>query len=205
MPTDVYPKAAKLKDGTDIVIRPLARDDFDRLHLFFRSLPEGDRIFLRHDVSDPEMIRKWTEELDFSRVLPLIALEKGEIVGNGSLHMMNHGWMRHVGHVRLVTANTHRHKGLGGLLSRELVALAEAQNLEKLQAHVIEDNRGAVRMFEAVGFKTAAVLEGMVKDQTGRERNLAIMLNTVANLSRVMENWIQEMMLPSHRVPGDGA
>lgn len=205
MLTEVYPKSAKLKDGRNIVIRPLAQDDFDRLHLFFRALPEGDRVFLRHDVRDPEMIRKWTEELDLEHVVPLVALDGDDIVASGSLHIMAHGWMRHVGHVRLVTARTHRQQGLGGIIARELVSLAATRNLEKLQAHVIEDNRGAIRMFEAVGFETVAVLEGMVKDQTGKERNLAIMVNSVANLTRLMEEWIQEMMLPSHRVPGDGA
>ena len=30
----------------------------------------------------------------------------------------------------------------------------------------------------------------MVKDQTGKSRNLAIMVNDVANLGQIMEEWI---------------
>ena len=205
MLTEAYPKTIKLKDGTEVVLRPLARDDFDDLHLFFRDLPDGDRLFLRHDVSDPQMIRKWTEELDYDRVIPLVALDDDRIVATGSLHIMAHGWMEHVGHIRLVTARSHRQRGLGGLIARELVNLAGGRNLEKLQAHVIADNEGAVRMFETVGFKTVAVLEGMVKDQAGRERNLAIMVNSVANLTQIMEEWIHDLTIPQFRVPGDGA
>jgi L-amino acid N-acyltransferase YncA len=202
---EAYPKTVRLKDGSSVVIRPLVRDDFDQLLTFFRSLPEEDRIFLRHDVSDPEVVRKWTEEHDLQRVVPLVAFDGDELVASGSLHIMPHECMQHVGHVRLVTARSHRSKGLGGRITRELVALAEERDLEKLQAHVIKDNLGAVKMFETLGFKTEAVLKGMIKDRTWRTRDLAIMVNDVANLTQIMEAWIQESMLPSHRVPGDGA
>jgi len=187
------------------VIRPLAQDDFDPLFEFFKTLTDEDRVFLRHDVSDPEVVRSWTEEVDFERVIPLVAFDGSELVGNGSLHFMRHGWTQHVGHVRLVTARSHRGKGLGGLIARELVALAEERNIEKLQAQVINDNVGAVKMFETLGFKTVAILEGMVKDRAWKSHDLAIMVNDVANLTQVMEQWIQESMLASHRVPGDGA
>ncbi|HUU83020.1 MAG TPA: GNAT family N-acetyltransferase [Phycisphaerae bacterium] len=205
MMTQTYPKEVKLKDGRSVLIRPLAHDDFDSLLAFFQALPEGDRIFLRHDVRDPEIVRKWTEQLDLKEVIPLVALDGDRIVGNGSLHIMPHGWMHHVGHLRLVTARSHRNKGLGGLLTRELVALAEERDLEKIQAHVIQDNQGAVKMFQAVGFETAAVLDGMVKDITGRKHNLAIMVNDVAHLRRLMEDWIQDSVLPGYRAPGAGA
>lgn len=205
MASDAYPKTVTLKDGTSVVIRLLGRGDFDQLLAFFESLPDEDRLFLRHDVRDPELVRKWTEDLDLTHVIPLVALDAGELVASGSLHTIPHEWVRHVGHIRLVTARSHRNKGLGGLIARELVALAEERNLEKLQASVIADNVGAVKMLQTLGFKTAAVLEGMVKDRSWKSRDLAIMVNDVANLTQIMELWIQESMLASHRVPGDGA
>jgi RimJ/RimL family protein N-acetyltransferase len=200
-----YPKTVALKDGKSIVIRPLVRDDFDQLLAFFTALTDEDRVFLRHDVTNPEVVRKWTREIDLTRAIPLVAFDGDELVGNGSLHFVHHEWTRHVGQIRLVTARSHRNRGLGGLIARELVALAQDRDLEKLQASVIKDNLGAVKMFETLGFKTEAVLTGMVKDRTWRTRDLAIMVNDVANLTQIMEQWIQESMLPSHRVPGDGA
>ena len=202
---DAYPKTLALKDGEDVTIRPLARGDFERLLSFFQALPDEDRVFLRHDVHNPDVVRRFTEEQALDRVVPLVALDGDELVASGSLHIMPHDCMRHVGHVRLVTARSHRGKGLGGLLTRELVALAEERNLEKLQAHVIRDNEGAVRMFEKIGFKLEAVLTGMIKDRTWRSRDLAIMVNDVSNLTQIMESWIQESMLAGYRVPGDGA
>jgi len=67
-----YPKAATLKDGRNVVIRPLTRNDFDQLYSFFQALPEEDRLFLRHDVTDPEphtrgriALRTWNTSLAY--------------------------------------------------------------------------------------------------------------------------------------------
>ena len=204
MLTRAYPKEASLKDGHRIVIRPLNSGDFDKLYDFFQALPEEDRLFLRHDVTSPEVVHKWLEQIDFDRAIPLVAEDGGKIVADGTLHLANHGWSRHVGHIRLVTARTHRGLGLGTVIARELVALAEERELEKLQVQVIEDNIGSVKMCERVGFKMEAVLKDLVKDQRGQRRNLAIMTSEVANLSQIMEDWIQDSMLAQFRVPGEG-
>jgi hypothetical protein len=65
-----HPKNVRLRHGREVVLRPLARDDFGRLYSFFQAIPEEDRLYLAHDMSDPGLIRKWTDELDFERVIP---------------------------------------------------------------------------------------------------------------------------------------
>ena len=200
-----YPKEVKLKDGRTAVLRLLAREDYEKLHAFFDALPDEDRLFLRHDVRDPELIRKWTENIDLKHVIPIVAEDGDRIVADGTLQITTHGWMQHVGVVRLVTARTHRHVGLGTLTARELVALAEERDLEKLQVHVIDDDHGSVKMFQTLGFEKAAVLKNLVKDQHGNKRNLAVMINDVVNLGRIMEDWLHDSMLPAFRVPGGGS
>jgi L-amino acid N-acyltransferase YncA len=199
-----YPKEATLKDGRVVTIRPLANGDFDKLYNFFKALPDEDRLFMRHDVTSPEVVGKWVEQLNFERAIPLVAEDHDRIVADGTLHFDSHGWATHVGHVRLVTSRTHRHVGLGTLVARELVALAEKRGLEKLQSQVIEDNVGSVRLFEKLGFKVVAVLKDLVKDQKGEKRNLAIMINNVADLERIIEDWIHDSTIPAFRVPEDG-
>jgi len=199
-----YPKTATLKDGRTVVIRPLTRNDFDKLYTFFQALPEEDRLFLRHDVTDPEVVGSWVENIDFRRVVALVAEDADRIVADGTLHMALHGWSRHVGHLRLVTARTHRNVGLGTVLARELVAVAERNQLEKVQAQVIEDNIGSVKMFEHLGFHVGAVLPEMVRDQKGNRRNLAIMISNVPDLTQTIEKWILESMQAAYRVPGEG-
>ena len=76
---------------------------------------------------------------ELARVAPLVALDGDELIASGSLHIMPHECMRHVGHIRLVTARARRGQGLGGLLTRELVALFEknfAQFAEAVSAEV---------------------------------------------------------------------
>jgi RimJ/RimL family protein N-acetyltransferase len=199
-----YPKTVKLKDRRTVVLRPLARSDFDQLLAFFRALPEEDLLFLRHDVQDPELLRWWIEELHLAHAVPIVAFDGDELVAGGSLQLITPSWMQHVGQMRLITARTYRNKGLGGLIAHELVGLAAERNLEQLQGYVIEDNLGAIRMCEAVGFEKVAVLPGMVKDRSGKKHNLVIMVNEVSKLSRIMENWIQDSMIPAYRVPGAG-
>ncbi len=204
MSLEGYPKDVTLKDGRVVTIRALTHGDFDKLFGFFNVLPEEDRLFLRHDVTDPEVVGKWVERLDFDRVIPLVAEGGDAIVADGTLHFDSHGWATHVGHVRIVTARTHRRVGLGTLLTRELVALAEKRELEKLQSQVIEDNVASVKLFEKLGFKVASVLSDLVKDQKGAKRNLAIMISDVADVERILEDWIQDSTIPAFRVPDDG-
>lgn len=201
---DAYPKEATLRDGRRVVIRPLANGDFDKLYAFFQALPPEDRLFLRHDVTDPAVVQTWVANIDLNRALPLVAEEGEKIAADGTLHFARHGWSQHVGNVRLVTAATHRQVGLGTIITRELVALAEERGLEKLQTHIIEDDVGAARLFRRLGFKPAAVLRELVKDQGGNKRNLAIMTNDVADLGRIIEDWIQDSMIPGFRA-GEGA
>ncbi len=200
-----YPKTIKLKDGTRVTIRPLARDDFDKLLAFVNALPYEDRLFLRHDVDTEEAVRRRADELDETRVIPLVALENDNLIGEGFLHFMPYEWMKHVGHVRLATARSHRNRGLGGLIMRELVSLASERHLEKLLAYATEENTGAIKMSAALGFQRAAVLKGMVKDRTGKTRDLVIMVNDVAELDRILEEWIAFSSPPGFRVPGEGA
>lgn len=204
MLNDRYPKKSTLKDGREVVIRPLTNADFDKLYGFFEALPEEDRLFLRHNVADRDTVAAWVAHIDFERVIPLVAEDADRIVADGTLHLAPHGWSQHVGQIRLVTARTHRRVGLGTLLTRELVALAETHGLEKLQIHIIEDDVGSVKTCEKLGFVTAAVLKDWVKDQRGQKRNLAIMVNDVVDLTRIMEKWILESMQAGYRVPPDG-
>jgi len=198
-----YPKQMALRSGHSVLIRPLEKGDFERLAALFQGMSAEDRMYLRHDVSNPNVIRQWTENIDLEHVIPLVALAGDAIVAQGTLHISTHGWLPPVGHLRLAIAASHQGIGLGSLLARELVSLAEHRGLEKLQAHVIEGNVGAIRMFERVGFEKVAVLKDFVKDQNARNQNLVVMVNDVSRLSQILEDWVQDTMIPGFRGAGE--
>ncbi|HVP13769.1 MAG TPA: GNAT family N-acetyltransferase, partial [Phycisphaerae bacterium] len=190
MLTDDYAKELTLKNGRRVTIRLLRSSDYDGLLAFFRGLPDSDRLFLQHNVTDPELIRKWTKQLDLEHIIPLVVEDEGKIVADGTLHLSPHGWMHHVGQIRLAISPSHRHLGLGTFVAYELLELAEDRNIEKLYANVIEDDSVSIRLLQRLGFKIAAVLKDLVRDQHGKKRNLAIMMNDVADLGRILEDWI---------------
>lgn len=199
MPFRDYPKRGTLKDGTEVELRPLRADDGARLLRFFRSLPEDDRLFLKEDVTRQEVVDGYLANMDFTRVLPILAVGGDDVLGDGTLHMTEHGWTRHVGEIRLVVARQMQGRGLGTLIAHELVLHAQRMGLDKIQAQVVADAEGAVRMFEKLGFTQEAVLKGYVIDLRGQRHDLAIMVNDVAELWRQMEDMIQDSHTPEYR------
>ena len=64
-----YPKRVELKGGQEVWLRPMRKDDRDRLFAFFSKLPLRDRRFFKHDVSQREVITNWCQHLDYDQVL----------------------------------------------------------------------------------------------------------------------------------------
>ena len=175
----VYPKKVRLQSGTSVTIRPMVKEDADKLYAFFSRVPREDRLFLRDDVSIRDVIDSWTQELDYRKVLPLVAEVGGNIVGDATLHRRTFGWTSHVGKVRLVIDRDYRGKGLGTVLIEELIDIAKKAGLEQLVAELMSDQTGALSAFKRLGFEKEAVFFNYVKDQMGEERNLVVMIKNL--------------------------
>jgi RimJ/RimL family protein N-acetyltransferase len=185
-----YPKSVRLRDGGEVIVRPLEPADREALLAFFRGLQAEDRLFLKEDVTDPAVVQRFFEELDYERVFPIVAWHGVRIVGDGTLHRQRRGWTRHVGEVRVVVARQFQRHGLAKVLVRELVARAQAVGLEKIEAQVLADQRGALRAFESLGFEREAVRRGHARDLAGHARDLVLLTNTVRGLWGKMEDLI---------------
>ena len=51
-----YPKTFRLKDGSTVDLRLMTKDDLKGLLAFFKELPEEDRMFLKEDVTQPQLV-----------------------------------------------------------------------------------------------------------------------------------------------------
>jgi len=189
-----YPKHAKLRDGREITLRPMVREDEEALLDFFRRLPPEDRLFLKDDVTDPNVIKAWAENLDYEKVIPILALFEDRIIGDATLHRTRHGWSTHVGEIRLVTDPEFRRQRLGRILAREIFFLALVLKLDKVVAEMMEDQEGAIRVFTALGFEKEAVLKNHVRDLEGKYHNLIIMSQDVIGFWRRIEDHIADAM-----------
>jgi RimJ/RimL family protein N-acetyltransferase len=180
-----YYKEGVLKDGTRVILRPLVKEDREKLIDFFRRLDEKELSFLRSDVRDPAVIDHWMDHLDYQRVFPLVAEAEGRIVGDATLHMRKVGWKRHLGNVRVVVAKDYQGRGLATLLINELVELAGEFGLEKLVAEIHLQSVAALNVFKKAGFSVKAVFEDLVKDPAGKSSDLVVMVCNVQGLDSV--------------------
>jgi L-amino acid N-acyltransferase YncA len=159
-----FPKKVALPDGTSLTLRAMTRDDQYALYSFFMSLPEEDRRFLRNDVTDRKLIEKWTRNLNYDKVLPILAEYKGNIVANVTLHYKTFGWGRHVAEVRITITPEFQGRGLGSLLLGEIYKLAAKSEVKKLLARIVATRSPVIKAFERAGFNQMAVLQNYIKD-----------------------------------------
>jgi GNAT superfamily N-acetyltransferase len=159
-----FPKEMKLKDGSKCRLRPLRKDDETGFHEFFLAVPESERMFIKHRVTDIKVIRDWCRKIDYGRNLPLVALIGGRIVGVATLHQQLGGWKRHIGRVSVLVLPRYRGRGLARALVNEIVAIARGGGLERVEAEFIGDQDAAIKMFALMGFSNLVRLEGYVKD-----------------------------------------
>jgi RimJ/RimL family protein N-acetyltransferase len=183
-----YPKEVTLKDGSKVTMRPVVREDEEALYQFFKVMSKEDRLYLRDDVANREIINGWMENIDYEKVLPILAVDGEKIVADATLHRNPHGWMRHVGEIRMSVAGSHRGKGLARIIAAEIYQQAVGFGLDKLVAEMLTIQKNAQRVFERLGFQEEAVLKNHGMDATGKKHDLIIMSNDVTTL---WENWTE--------------
>ncbi len=188
-----YPKKARLRDGREVTLRPMVESDLEGLVAFFKSLPAEDRLFLKSDVTNREVIEKWVKNTDYNSVLPILATADDAIVADATLHLNQHGWQRKSGEIRCVVARSYQGSGLGTLLVGELVQHAAARGIERLMSQMTTDQHQAIKVFQRVGFKREAVLRRHVVDVEGNWRDLVIMTNNTSDIWREMEDLLMNL------------
>ena len=170
-----YPKDVKLKDGSKCKVRPLRKDDEKNFHEFFVAVPEPERMFIKHRVIEPQVIRDWCQNIDLGRNLPLVAVQGGKILGDATLHQQLGGWKRHIGRVSVLVHPQYRGKGLARALVSEIVDIARNVGLEKVEAEFIGGQETAIHMFAMLGFSELVRLEDYVKDMQAISHEYVLM------------------------------
>ena len=186
-----YPKTVSIKDGS-IEVRPMTHDDFDIVREFFTTLPKQSRLFLRDDVTKPEVFTKWFANMDYEKKLPLLALADGKLVGHALLDGQQGGWSPHVAEIRVVVAPDFSKRAVGTVLAREVFDQAIARGFQKAVAQIMDTQTGARRMFERMGFTVEATLKGHVRDLDGNTHNLLIMTCQLEDVWSKMEELLQD-------------
>src|SRR5881396_3790214 len=163
-----YPWTTTLKDKK-VTLRLMQPEDKSALLGFAKSLPEDDLLFLAVDITR-------LEALDQSgQIRTVLAEANGKLIGHGTLNHNALQWTRHLGEIVLLISPDYRGIGLGNLLANELFSIARELGLQKIVARMASEQRGAVQVFERLGFRAEALLADYVIDRDGRTHDLIVM------------------------------
>ena len=161
---DKYPLYVSLRDGTEVVVRPVAKRDDVRLQKFFLSVPEEERLFVKQPITDRTLFRKWCRQPDFERNLPLLMLHGKKVIGEATLHQRGGGWKRHIGLITLITHPEYRGRDVSKILVKEMIHLARHCGLRRLEAEVNGERKIALQVLAQLGFNELMRLEDYVFD-----------------------------------------
>lgn len=177
-----FPWTTKI-DGTQIRLRLMTADDKEAVLAFARSLPEDDLLFLSFDITQDSFVEHWIRRIETGAWFTILVEADGALVGHGSLMRTEQIWSRHLGEIILLLAPEVRGKGLGNILAGEIFAKAEEWQLMKVVARMAADQRGAIQVFEKLGFTAEALLADYVIDRNNRTHDLIAMSYDIRGLT----------------------
>jgi len=172
---EAFPKEFQLKDDFTCQVRPLKAGDEDAFHEFFMDVPDQERMFIKHRVTEPEIIKEWCERIDYGRNLPLLAFYEKRVIGAATLHQQLGGWKRHIGRVSVLVHAKYRGRGLARALVNQIVDLARHIGLDKVEAEFIGEQEAAIKMFALLGFSNLVRLPDYVKDMQAISHDYVLM------------------------------
>ena len=132
-------------------------------------------MFIKHRVTEPQVIRDWCRNIDLGRNLPLLALKNSDIIGVATLHQQLGGWKRHIGRVSVLIHPRHRGIGVARALVGEIIDIARHVGLEKVEAEFIGEQESALKMFALLGFSNLLRLEKYVKDMQANTHDYVLL------------------------------
>ena len=134
-----------------------------------------DLLFLRVDLTQPEVVDDWVENVQHGSSTTVLAYDSEGMVGYATVHRNIAPWTRRVGELRINVNKAYRSRGLGKHLTSEIFDVARGIGVKKLMANMTSDQQGAQAAFRRLGFVPEALLADYVEDRNGTPRDLVIM------------------------------
>jgi acetyltransferase len=159
-----YVATRRLKDGTEVVLRPIKPEDEGRFNDLFKSL-SAETMQLRFF----EIIKEMSHEtltrycnLDYDREIAIVAEpQKGgrQIIGAVRLIIEPD---RKTGEFAILVGDEWQGRGLGSKLMDSLVEVGRDMRLQKIYGYIIASNYKMLSMCSKKGFKTEILDEDTV-------------------------------------------
>ena len=192
-------KRVNLKNDKTVLIRHMQPGDVQASFDFFQKLSPDDRKYLRVDVTNWEFVERRVRLSGDVGVERLVAVDDGEIVGDGALELGGHGWGDNIAEIRLIIAGEFQRTGLGTVLARELHMLAAAKKVDRIVARLMRPQKGAYHIMRNLGFLEEFLIPEMVRDRSGQWQDMIIMRCNLAKLWNEMETMFELSDWQRHR------
>ena len=171
-----FPQEAVLRDGSRLLIRPFTAADTSALFDFFQRLPADVRRFAWDRIDNRALVEPWGRELDYAKVLPLLATDGQRIVADATLHLRKGSPLRLVGRIKWLMDPRYRGLGLGTVLVNDFIRIARHDGLRHLTCMLIADfEADAVHTLTGLGF-ASYLIPGYGTDPDGNQHDMVKMV-----------------------------
>ncbi|MBN1313817.1 MAG: GNAT family N-acetyltransferase [Anaerolineales bacterium] len=170
-----FRKLVTLRDGTRVLFRLLDQSDAGNLVDFFQSVTKNDLRYVRSNIKDENVVSGWATNIDYDRVLPVIAIVQDRIVGEATLHMKK-GPHAHVSELRIFLSSDFRRRGLGVQMLEVMFELARWRNIYLLEAQIVADQTRVIKAFKKMGFEQQGLLEDYFMMPERETRDVALLI-----------------------------
>jgi len=170
-----YRRLVTLNDALRVLIRPLTQGDKEQLLKLFALVPPEDLDYFRSNVSNTAVVASWCDELDYSKVFPLVAVVNEQIIGDATLHIGTR-YNRHIGWVRLYLDREFRRRGMGGLMLSGLIDIARKIGLQQLIAEVVTNQVQIIKAFQNLGFTQEFIYRDYFMTPQGETLDVALLV-----------------------------
>jgi RimJ/RimL family protein N-acetyltransferase len=168
----VFRQLLTLSDGGRVLLRPLTKEDRQELIDLFQKIAPEDLRYMRHNVTDADLIASWVDNLDYDDVLPLVAVINERLVGSATLHFFR-GPGRHRAEVRIYLAKEVRRRGVGSRMIQALIDISKRRNIYMVEAQIINEQATVIRAFQNLGFVRKCILDNYFILPDGELRDVA--------------------------------
>jgi len=160
-----YPKrfetVFRLRDGTEVFVRPLKPEDRDKLYQMYSTLSKETNYyrFLKRKRITRWIVEKWIE-INYRDKMALVAIVREnhdeKIVADSRFYVDKETVQAEVA---IVVHDDWQNRGLGTKLLRYTIEVAKKMGVKELYAYVNPENRRIIHITNKLGFKADWISE----------------------------------------------
>jgi len=116
------------------------------------TVAREEKYILLLEAPPAESVEQFVKKNIAEKIPQCFALDGEEVVGWADIFPLSRKTIDHRGMLGMGVIPSYRGKGIGSLLLKEVIAMAKARGLEKVELEVYEGNSGARALYKKFGF-----------------------------------------------------